>query len=210
MNSQDIMNEGEELVAEIRLHWVFIIKPFALSLALIALSIAIFVLFPKAPIYVAIVLGGLVVLSVMWLLVKAAKWHSKVLLVTSSRLIYQEGVLSKKGQDFRLSRLNDISFSQPFFLRIVGAGTLVIETGGEQSQRRFSPISRPREVLSLINEQIEAQSQGGMVASGHEGIHPNNVKTIPEQIEQLNELCVKGIITREEFESKKAQLLQRM
>ena len=34
--------------------------------------------------------------------------------------------------------------------------------------------------------------------------------SIPEQIEKLDELRQRGVITREEFEAKKAQLLDRM
>ena len=54
-----------------------------------------------------------------------------------------------------LERINDVKFKQSVFERIVGAGDLTIESGGEYGQNRFTDIRKPEEVQKTIFEQSE-------------------------------------------------------
>jgi hypothetical protein len=50
--------------------------------------------------------------------------------------------------------VNNVNFHQTAFERIVGAGDLLIESGGEDGQSRFSNIRDPENVQNLIQRTI--------------------------------------------------------
>jgi len=87
----------------------------------------------------------------------------------------------------------------------VGAGDLLIESGGEQGQQRFSNIRRPFEVQNEIYRQMERSAARDM-----DRMAGRRQLSVPEQIEKLDELRQKGVISQAEFDAKKAQLLRQM
>ena len=50
------------------------------------------------------------------------------------------------GVEIPLERVNTMHFNQSVFERITGSGDLVIESGGEDGQQRFTDIRRPDQV----------------------------------------------------------------
>ena len=78
-----------------------------------------------------------------------------------------------------------------------------VESAGEQGQEPFANIPRPNLVQNEIYRQMEENTvrhaRGGPVTA-----------SIPQQIEELARLRDQGIISAEEFEAKKADLLRRM
>ena len=97
-------------------------------------------------------------------------------------------------------------FAQSVFQRIFGMGNLIVESAGEQGRQEFSTLSRPQRVQAEIyrqKEADEARSQGvDTVGTGAVGI--------PAQIEQLDDLRVRGLLTDAEFQAKKSELLDRL
>ncbi len=133
------------------------------------------------------------------------QWANTHFVVTTDRLIYRSGVVAKKGKEIPLERINDIAFNQTIFERLVGAGDLLIESGGEQGQQRFSNVRRPFEVQNEIYRQIERSAARDM-----DRMAGRRQLSVPEQIEKLDDLRQKGVITQAEFDAKKAQLLGQM
>ena len=90
---------------------------------------------------------------------------------------------------------------------MIGAGDLVIESAGEHGQTTFEDIPKPSTVQNEIYRQIEAMKDrdASRVAAGG-----SRELSVPEQIDQLDQLRQRGVISQAEFEQKKAQLLQRM
>ena len=114
-------------------------------------------------------------------------------------------MLAKHGREIPLERVNDIGFHQTFFERIIGAGSLVIESAGELGQEPFTTIPHPAAVQNEIYRQMElAQHRSADRMAGKRDL------SIPEQLEKLDELRQRGIINDAEFQAKKAQLLERM
>ncbi len=98
---------------------------------------------------------GLTALNLVWLAARLAKWTTTNFVVTTDRLIYRSGVLAKQGMEIPLERVNDVSFNQRIFERMLGAGDLLIESGGERGQQAFTDIRRPAVVQNEIYRQIE-------------------------------------------------------
>jgi uncharacterized membrane protein YdbT with pleckstrin-like domain len=84
--------------------------------------------------------GTFLVASLFWLLIPWAVWRYLVTRctryeVTSERISYEYGVLSKRVEEIELYRVKDTGFDQPFWLRLVGLGHVVL-----RSSDRSDPV----------------------------------------------------------------------
>jgi uncharacterized membrane protein YdbT with pleckstrin-like domain len=148
---------------------------------------------------------GLTVLAVVWFLRKFAWWHTTNFVVTSDRLIYRVGVLAKQGKEIPLERVTNIAFHQSILERLLGTGDLTIESAGEGSSQTFEDIPHPSRTQQEIYRQMEASA-----ARHADRMAGRRELSVPEQLEKLDELRQRGVITQADFDAKKQQLLDRM
>jgi uncharacterized membrane protein YdbT with pleckstrin-like domain len=198
-----LLNESEDVILDLRPHWWFMAGPSAALVGAVALTVAL-----------AVTAGGdwvlwvglvLIVAAGAWFTVRYLKWTTTNFVVTTDRLIFRSGVIAKQGKEIPLERLNDIGFHQSIFERILGCGDLLIESAGERGQETFEDIPKPARVQNEIYRQVElAQGRTADRMAGRREL------SVPEQLEKLDELRQRGVISQAEFDAKKAQLLERM
>ncbi|HEX6597339.1 MAG TPA: PH domain-containing protein [Acidimicrobiales bacterium] len=195
------LNENEEIVLDMRPHWSFLAGPVLALVA--ALVLAIFA--RNTPDWLQLTILGLAGVALVWIFARWARWYTTNFVVTTDRLIYRHGVFTKKGQEIPLERLNDVSFHRSLIHRMLGAGDLLIESAGERGQQPFDHIAHPERVQNIIHREIEAaQARDADRMAGRRELSPL------EQLEKLEELRQRGVISQAEFEAKKAQLLDRL
>jgi membrane protein YdbS with pleckstrin-like domain len=194
-----LLNDGEDLVLDLRPHWWYLAGPTSLLvLALVLLVIAGAADLPDVLVWA---LAGVVVGSLLWFAGRYARWATTNFVVTSDRIVYRHGVVAKRAIEIPLDRVNTIFSSQSIFERVLRSGDLTIESGGELGHETFTDIPRPAAVQQEIYRQIEVdQSRRG----GGGAVDPL------EQLDRLDDLRRRGVISEAEFEAKKAQLLDRM
>src|SRR4051794_8921724 len=192
-----LLNEDEDIVLDLHPHWWYLSGPIV---ALVVAAIAGIVLqgvgegVPNTALRTALI--PLVVIALIWLIIRYLKWTTTEFVVTTERLIQRNGVLGKHGREIPLDRINDISFHQAPFERMIRAGDLVIESGGERGQQHIPDIANPSDVQNAIYRQVEAfneQRHGATV------VQQAAQDSIPEQIEKLDELRQRGVISQAEF-----------
>jgi uncharacterized membrane protein YdbT with pleckstrin-like domain len=107
-----------------------------------------------------------------------------------------------------LERINDVTFSQSVFERLIGIGDLVIESAGEHGQSTFSDIRDPEAVQLQIYRQMEANGRrrGGYLTAAA----PERPPGALTDLERLADLRDRGAVTEEEFQAKKRELLDRL
>jgi uncharacterized membrane protein YdbT with pleckstrin-like domain len=201
-----LLADHEELVLDLRPHWIALVLPVLAPVLLIAAEIIVFVAFDP-PVWLAwvVVIAGVVVFLVFP--VRAfLSWITAHFVVTSDRVIHRSGWLAKSAMEIPLERINDVKFRQSVLERMVGAGDLVIESGGEYGQNRFTDIRGPEDVQKLIYEKAEENQrrdvrQGTAVADSDDPL---------DQLEQLARLRAQGNITEEEYEVHKRRLLGKL
>lgn len=203
------LQEGEEIVVERRPHVITFAEPMiALIISTVAGAAASQFINPlggSTNTYISWAALVLPILSLVWLFVRWLKWRSTMFVVTTERLISREGLFARSGMEIPLERVNNISSHQTFFERILGAGDLLIESGGEDGQQRYSNVRKPFELQNQINRQIErSQARDADRMAGRREL------SVPEQIEKLAELVTSGVLTQAEFDAKKSQLLAKM
>jgi uncharacterized membrane protein YdbT with pleckstrin-like domain len=152
--------------------------------------------------WAAAIVPALAALVFLW---KWLGWRSDTLVLTTQRLINRSGFISKSSIEIPLDRINNISASQSVGERMTGSGDLVVESGGEGGRAVFANMSRPGEIQKEIYRQIERNQARDMdrMAGGR-------ALSIPEQLEKLDELRQRGVVSQAEFEAKKQQLLGQM
>ena len=202
------------MVLDLRPHWWFI-APAAAALAA-ALVFGIFVLSATENQAARIFAGIIVLIAVGFFVVRYARWAGTNFVVTSDRVISRTGVVAKRGIEIPLDRINTVFFNQSIFERIIGAGDLGIESAGEGGRQEFTDIRKPNLVQNEIYRQVESLEDrrlrrlGQAAAEAAPATPAEPQRSIPEQIEMLDQLRRQGAVTDEEFEAKKRELLDRM
>lgn len=205
--SRNLLNEGEDIVLDLHPHWVFFLKSGAALVASLALGVFMLVSNWVGPSQAAA--GVLVLASLGWVGVTYAKWVTTNFVITTDRLIYRHGVLSKHGVEIPLERVNTVFFSQTILERVLGSGDLVIESAGEMGRQSFSNVRKPSAVQNEIYKQMEANENRKFDRLAGAGGRPAG-GSIPDQIAQLDQLRQQGVLTQAEFDAKKQQLLDKM
>jgi uncharacterized membrane protein YdbT with pleckstrin-like domain len=212
-----LLNENEELVLDLRPHWWFMAEPTGALVGAVLLGIAVIANVDSGGIgtVLRLVIAALILFCLGWFGIRYAKWTTTNFVVTSERVVYRVGVLSKQGIEIPLERINTVFFHQGIFERILGAGDLGIESAGERGSETFKDVRKPSAVQNEIYRQMEANNArmyGGM----RQGAQPATpaatapVDDVPAQLERLDDLRKKGVISEQEFAAKKADLLNRM
>lgn len=202
-----LLNEGESIVLDTRPNWSLLFPPLFLGGVLIAVLIVILIEESHD-------LSGwfgwiflvLFALDLVYMAARLVTWRAANLVITTHRVVYRHGVLRRQSREIPLDRVQDVAYEQTLFERLVGAGSLTIESAGREGQEPFPDVAHPAKLQSTINQLIEENRRRGAVPYA---VQPTTL-SVPEQIEKLADLAQRGIITEEEFLSKKETLLAQM
>jgi uncharacterized membrane protein YdbT with pleckstrin-like domain len=197
-----LLNDNEDVILDLRPNWSTLAKPV---LWVVGAVIATVLLATFGPSWGGVVGAGLIVLALAYFAIRYARWTTTNFVVTTDRLIYRSGIIAKSGKEIPLERVNDIAFTQSIFERIIGSGDLSIESAGAKSRETFSDVPHPSRVQNEIYRQMEASA-----ARHADRMAGRRELSVPEQLDKLDELRQRGVITQAEFDAKKAQLLERM
>jgi uncharacterized membrane protein YdbT with pleckstrin-like domain len=214
---KNLLADHEKLIFDLKPHWVALVPSVLWTIAAIA---ALFLgyrgveeVFDKRTDTAKMVVGGVVTLGWYFLAVlPAMRWRWTMFVLTSDRLITRSGIVAKHSREIPLERINDVTFTQTVLERALGAGDLLVESAGERGQTRITDVRKPEQVQLMIYKQTEDNStrvvRGQMGEVMGQAAPPEQAVT--EQLEQLGRLRKDGVLTEEEFQAKKAELLKRL
>jgi uncharacterized membrane protein YdbT with pleckstrin-like domain len=148
-----LLSEDETLVLSLRPHIKVLFLPVVLLLVVSPVAALLIGVIPDWGVQFwlrsAIALVAVLVL-VRWTVWPFVVWWNTVYAVTTRRLVIREGVFGREGHDMPLTRLNDVSFSHSFWERLLGCGTLVIESAGEHGQIELDDIPHIEQVQRTL------------------------------------------------------------
>ena len=196
------LNANETIALDMHPHWWYFAEPAWSLLGSIILGIIVLAkshgdVGKVLRVVTLILLVGTAIL----LVIRYMKWLTTNFVITSNRLIFRQGIVGKSGIEIPLERVNNVNFHQTVFERILGAGDLLIESGGEDGQQRFTDIRHPAQVQNLIHAQMEGHFQ---LRAGYVNAPAGD---ITEQLQRLEGLLQRGTLTQEEFDIQKTRLL---
>jgi len=196
-----LLNDNETVSVDLHPHWWFLAGP---TLAIVvAIGAGIVTLLATQPDEMLWTVAGwatmaAIALSALWLVSRYGRWLTTHFVITNRRVIFRTGLLAKRGIEIPIDRVNTVHFHQSVLERMVGAGDLLIESGGEKGQQRFTDIRQPDRVQRVIHAEMEARES----RRGADG-----VVDIAGQLEKLESMLMRGTLTTEEFDRQKRRLL---
>ena len=199
---QHLINEGETVALDLNPHWWYFSKHILVGVPLVLALIGVIALDGDTRKVAGYVWGVLALVWALWLLLRFLAWRFTHFVITSDRLVFREGVVSKRGVEIPLERINNINFNQTIWERMIGAGDLQIDSAGKEGQSFFTDVRHPDDVQQEIYRQMEVydRKKAGWSAAQ---------ESVPDQIAKYAALRDQGVISAAEFEAKKNELLQR-
>lgn len=205
MAIEEQLQPGEEIIY--RAHPTRLpLVPWAAGLALaVAAAGAAWSMWDNPPLTIAA--GCLALLFLGVVLVKLVVLRSHDYVLTNRRVILEEGILSRRSMDASLGKINNVEHRQTLWGRLLGYGDVEIDTASETGTTRFAGISRPldfkREILGAA-EYYRVPGAAPAMSAAALPLSP------AEKIRQLKGLLDEGLISPQEFEAKRRELLAEM
>jgi membrane protein YdbS with pleckstrin-like domain len=155
------LNDDEELLAELRPHWIFLFGPLFTSIGVWIGLIVLVVLWQKAPGWTNYPILILALIPGLWLLGRFVRWRSYVVALTSTRILVRQGILGRDTVQLRLQRITEVNIRQRLIERLLGTGSLIIDVQGEDDSLTLEYMRRPAVVQRVLNSQINEIVGGG-------------------------------------------------
>ena len=197
-----LLNDNETVSVDLHPHWWFLAGPvMATTLAITAAVATLIVTEPDSTVrsVAAWVALGAMALSALWMVSRYGRWLTTHFVITNRRVIFRTGLLTKRGIEIPIDRVNTVHFHQGVVERLVGTGDLLIESGGETGQQRFTDIRQPDRVQRVIHAEMETREVRSRGVDG--------VVDIADQLEKLESMLLRGTLTPDEFDRQKRRLL---
>jgi len=155
---EKILAEDEEVVEHLHPHWITLVPGIFWFVVICGAAGAGIAFLPDGgahkPLLIAIIVVAVVLLC--WLTVgPVIRWRSSHYIFTTHRVLIRRGIFTHTGRDIALQRINDVAFSQTLWDRIVRAGTLTIESAGEQGQEVLVDVPNSARQQQTLNRLIE-------------------------------------------------------
>lgn len=151
-----LLGAGEQIVLSRRAHAKVLILP---ALALVGIGLAIgagAALIPREyrPVGQWAVAGVGLGLAIWWSGLPFLRWLTTTYTVTTRRLLTCRGILTTYAKDLPLMRINDVSSQRSLGDRLLGCGTLVIQTAADTGVIVLDDIPDVEHAHAVLTELI--------------------------------------------------------
>lgn len=141
-----------------RRHWIVLGGPVGLTLFLFGcLAAARFAGRPG----LLPAIGALLLASSLWTAWRVLDWRCDLWAVTGERVIDEEGVLAVRMVDSPIENIHNITCERSILGRILGYGTVNIQTAAESGSVTIRRVGAPEELRETIVEVKERRRAGG-------------------------------------------------
>jgi len=148
------LTSNENVVLHIHPHWKSMVGPFAILVVVLAGMGAAWAWISSTVVLLILAVVAIVLL-VWFFLWPFMKWRATHYVFTNERVITRIGVFGRDMENIPLNRVNDVSSHQSFFDRLIGSGTLTIESAGDHGQDSLKEIPHVTRVARQLHELID-------------------------------------------------------
>jgi uncharacterized membrane protein YdbT with pleckstrin-like domain len=176
-----------------------------IALAVVALGIAAFLWFSLQN-----GMGALIALAVAVIALLIYAWKDFVrrandYVLTNHRLIQEVGILSRRSLDSRLDKINNVEHRQTLWGRLFNYGDVEIDTASERGETLFRNLGGPLAFKNAILAAAE-QYRSGNAAVRLAPAAPAGPSGA-ERLRQLKGLFDDGLLSKDEYEAKRQELM---
>lgn len=150
------LSEGEHVVLRMHQHWKTVLRPVLILALIIAALLAVLLLVPGMVAAGRLAVGAVALAAaIIFVAGPLLRWWTTSYELTNRRLRLRAGVITRRGRDFPLVRISDVSFAQGLLDRILGCGRLIVESPGEHGQLVLTEIPKVQHVQSTLFQLVE-------------------------------------------------------
>ena len=95
------------------------------------------------------------VFAALWAVSKHLVLRTTKLVIEGDLIKYESGIASKQQRTIVIQKLQDVRVDQTVVERILGIGSLTLETAGETSRLTIDGIDNPREIAAMLHEKMQ-------------------------------------------------------
>lgn len=201
-----LLTDDETILRQFRPHWRVFLPVVAWALLFAAVAGVVVWFDARGSDHVLatgpVAVVAAVVLTAVVAVAPFVRWIGTLYVLTTERIVVRQGIVSKSGVEIPLENINNVLFNQSVMERLLGYGDVLIESAGSQGQSRLVDIPDPEAFQSEVYRARELRSvhlEGGPGAGDP-----------VSQLERLGTLLERGLVTQEEYDAKKRDLLDRL
>ena len=197
---------GETIVYRARYHWIYYRTTLVLLLVAAVFGLWWWVAGNKLEDgTTSAVFGNLgllfLVIAVVHFAFRRLRASADEYVVTSRRVIRKYGLVARDVEQALLDRIQDITLKQGITARLLGYGTVILETASETGRLAFPDIAEPEEFRKAVWGQ-----QGAAATAGVAPVAPP-APTAATRLAELEDLKTRGLLSPEEYARKRQEIL---
>ncbi len=201
-----LLHEGEQVILDLRPHPVRLARPVTVTVILLGAAVYGDVAWRSAPVWFGILLGVVALLTLGYLATRILVWRTTKFVLTSARVIARVGVLRHASREIPIDRVTDVAYVQRLIERVIGAGTVLVESAGEHGTEAFPDLRDPAAIQSAINLAIEVRRARPATLVPLRPCDGEAEEEVAVEREELDDLHLRGVLTDEEYVRKVREL----
>jgi uncharacterized membrane protein YdbT with pleckstrin-like domain len=156
------LSPGEEVKLHLHPHWIVMFWPTFWTVVTFGSVIfaALTLTFTAGQTNLAFI-AIFVVAIVLWLWLAFAPfvvWRSTHYVFTTKQVLFREGIIKREERGIPLAKVNDVKSTQNLLERLLGCGTLTVESAGEKGQSVLDDIPQVVKVMNTLKDLVENDS----------------------------------------------------
>lgn len=152
----DLLVDDEQVVVHRHPHWKMLVLPVLALLLVVGVASFLAALVSAQAwagwAWLGLAAAGLALVG-RFTLYPVVRWRTTHFVVTDRRVLVREGVFTRHGMDIPSKRINSVQFRQGLLDRILGSGTLVIESDSDESLE-FDDVPGVRRVHAVLYDEV--------------------------------------------------------
>jgi len=223
---------GEQIIFETKKHWFAPIRASLIAILILLGAVALRWLAPSGDGIIGGIGGlmdllstGLLLVAVAWILYNVAEFLSAHFGVTNMRVLRYEGLIRRRSSETLLAMLTDVRLDEPALGRALGFGNLkILTSSGAAGEDEFMTVAKAKELRTAIQEQKAKMMTGGpapapvaaptasLAATPAAAAAPPAAPAgdTASSLAALDSLRSQGLITEEEYQAKRSEILGRL
>jgi membrane protein YdbS with pleckstrin-like domain len=201
---------GETILYRARYHWVF--YRFSIVVLILAAALGVAAYYSKsAQAWEEVgrpllwLTAGFVAIALIAYLALRFRANLDEFVVTNRRVIRKVGVFAREIQQAPLEKVQDITVEQGAFGRMLGYGTVIVETASEKGMLVFPSIASPDGFRNHVWGQAPPEDR---VPSAVQA--PSAPVSAQARLEELESLKQRGLVNQEEYAAKRQEILSHL
>jgi uncharacterized membrane protein YdbT with pleckstrin-like domain len=144
----------ERRVIRVRQHWAVMAKDLVLTGLFLLLMVVLETYLPSSAVGDTLTFY-LALAAVVRFTLKTILWWIERIVITDKRVMLAQGIITHKVGMMPLSKVTDLTFERTLDGRMLGYGTIIVESAGQiQALNQINYMPRPEEIYEALSELI--------------------------------------------------------